>query len=561
MTCHRERSCARVCEVRSLRMTARTARLPVAMLFLVGCASTGKVTRVMDGRVLEGKVIQPEGYSAFLRGALAEEAGQLPAALAAYSQAASLDADDPEVWSRLGEVRCRLSPKDPDADTAFTRALKADKAYEPALEARARCAALRGNGSQARADEERAAAADPRAPAPQALLAGGGGEGAEAARVRLIALTLLHGTDPVAWDALAAWGVAHRDPEIVARALVEISRIAPTRKWELGGRAVALAGDGNLPQARALAAALVDAPGDRSSGGEKPSPATIPLVARLAVDEALARRDVDAARRRATSAHLGLDVAAGRALLLGEPELARDLAEPVVLADPGAMGARIALATAAARLGKDSFGQTLDLARSGRLGTAVVVEALLPFAKVVEGVASPEVARRVLEGSKVSLLPGDALVTSTAVDLAAAGVLREDDLPTDARIELAARLSSPLPVIDANAGVDARHLLFAWALEKPHETATVDLARRLGGAAVRDPLVAVALARLSIAQGWALAPNALDPLLAVDPADPILAAAALDLAKRSGDARAIAPARARLAALARTPRERAHALE
>jgi hypothetical protein len=40
-----------------------------------------------------------------------------------------------------------------------------------------------------------------------------------------------------------------------------------------------------------------------------------------------------------------------------------------------------------------------------------------------------------------------------------------------------------------------------------------------------------------------------------------VAAAALDLAKRSGDARAIAPARARLTSLARTPRERARALE
>ena len=243
------------------------AALLVTLVSLAGCAPAGQVTRVMDGRVLVGKEIQPEGYAAFLRGALAEEAGQLPAALVAYTRAASLDGGDPEVWSRIGEVRCKLSPEDPASDVAFARALQLDSAYEPALEGRARCATSRGNGSDARADEGRAAAAEPRAPAPQIYFAERDWHGPEGSRARLIALTLLHGTSTAAWDALAAWGVAHHDPEIVSRALVAISRLAPTRKWELGGRVVALAGDGDVPQARALAAALVDAPGDRSSGG------------------------------------------------------------------------------------------------------------------------------------------------------------------------------------------------------------------------------------------------------------------------------------------------------
>jgi hypothetical protein len=49
--------------------------------------------------------------------------------------------------------------------------------------------------------------------------------------------------------------------------------------------------------------------------------------------------------------------------------------------------------------------------------------------------------------------------------------------------------------------------------------------------------------------------------VALDPGDPIVAAAALDVAKRSGDPLAIGPARARLISLARTAGERAHALE
>src|SRR5580692_7341644 len=134
----------------------------LATALFLGCAPSGQVTRVMDGRVVVGNAIAPEGYAAFLRGALAEAAGQFPEALAAYSQAASLDGGDPEVWSRIGEVRCKLSPADPRIDAAFARALKADSAYEPALEARVRC-----RGSAARGDEELAAAADPRALAPQ----------------------------------------------------------------------------------------------------------------------------------------------------------------------------------------------------------------------------------------------------------------------------------------------------------------------------------------------------------------------------------------------------------
>jgi hypothetical protein len=96
---------------------------------------------------------------------------------------------------------------------------------------------------------------------------------------------------------------------------------------------------------------------------------------------------------------------------------------------------------------------------------------------------------------------------------------------------------------------------------RPLRLGTRAPSRRGDAAAGHDPLIAVAMARLSLAEGTVLSPFAIDRLLAVDPADPIVAAAALDLAKRAGDAQVIGPARARLTALARTPGERAHALE
>jgi hypothetical protein len=537
---------------------------------LVACAPTGEVTRVVDGRVVVGRVIEDAAYASFLRGALAEDVGALPVALEAYTAAASADADDPEIWTRIGDLRCRLAPGDAGAHVAFSKALELDRAYEPALEARARCETSRGEGRAAEADQELAADADPKAVAPQVLLASAVMDrfATTASRNRLVALTLLHSTTPAAWYALATWAETHHDAMLVVRALGKIARLAPRRKWELAGRAVALAGDGELAAARALAAALLDVPGDRSAGGEGPAPAGQPLVARLAVDEAIVRGDIEAARRRATSAHLGLDVVAGRALLLGNPGLARELAGPLLLADPDSSGARMALAVAAYRL-SDAAGFARALARSAPTLRAppahararVAPEVLLPFAKLVEAEASPEEARAWLASFPPSqLLPGDAPVTSVAVDLAALGAMRDEDLPLDARIELAARRSEPLPRVLAGA-VDARHLLFARALETPLDAETLALAQRLGPASADDPLVAVALARLSMSRGGSPNADALDRILAIDPADPILAAAALDLAKRSGDARAIAPLRARLTALARTQGERAHALE
>jgi hypothetical protein len=538
-------------------------RVVLPLLALVACGPHADVTRVVDGRVVDGRFIAPESYSAFLRGVLFEEVGQLPAALEAYLEAAALDSRDPLIATRIGDVLCRLHPEDPLVAQAFARALRIDASFAPAIEASARCARVHGDGSLAHEDAERAALANPLAIFPQVMLseAAASAPRAGSSRDRLVALTLLHGTSTAAWDALAAWGAAHQDPMLVARAFVAIARLAPTRKAELAERAVALAGDGELFAARTLAAALVDAPGDRSSGGEGAAPVSVPLVARLAVDEALMRHDGARAALRATRAHLGLDIVAGRALLMGDAGLARTLATPVVLADPGATGARMVLATAGFRLGDgDLIARAFEVPRSG---ASVAAEALLPFARMVLQVSSTDAARRMLDGwLPLSLLEGDALVTPLAVELAALGVLPDNALPRDGWVELASRRSDVRPLEGVSLGtMDARHVLFVWALERPRDRATLELAQRLAPAAAHDTLIAVAMARLSLSEGSAASSLAIDRLLAVDPADPIVAAAALDLAKRAGDSQAIGPARARLTALARTPGERAHALE
>jgi hypothetical protein len=203
------------------------------------------------------------------------------------------------------------------------------------------------------------------------------------------------------------------------------------------------------------------------------------------VDEALMRHDRARAELRATRAHLGLDVVAGRALLMGDAGLARTLATPVVLADPGATGARMVLATAGFRLGDgDLIARAFEVPRSGV--SPVAAEALLPFARMVLQMSS----RRMLDAwSPLALLEGDALVTPLAVELAALGAIPDDALPRDGWVELTSRRSDTRRLKGISLGtMDARHVLFAWALERPLDRATLELAQRLAPREAPCPL-------------------------------------------------------------------------
>ena len=163
-------------------------------------------------------------------------------------------------------------------------------------------------------------------------------------------------------------------------------------------------------------------------------------------------------------------------------------------------------------------------------------------------------------------MPGDAVVAPIAADLAARGVLPESELPLDAAVELAARRMQPPPdaalagTPAAPAHLDARHELLAFALARPDAPRAVELARRLARVRDRDALVAVAWARVDLAHDAAASEPAAH-LLARDPGDPLVAAAALDVATKRGDAATAARARAILATVARTPAERARSAQ
>lgn len=551
-----------------MRLGARVATLvglsvvPLAL----GCAAGPNVVRVYDGNVVTGASVPAMAYAAYLEGALAEEAGDLDAALEAYERAARQDADDPEPLTRVAEVSCRRSPSAPRADEALSRALRIDPHYAPALATRARCAAARGRPDDALSTLEGIPLADRSSPSIEALLVRvaakrAASEHEEQARRRAIALTVASGERVVAWEALIAWGRAASDPELVARGLEGLMRLAPLRRDEIEAGALELLGAGDAPLARRVAASVADVPADRGLTAVRH-----PTVARLAVDEALLANDLGRAERRATRGHVPLAEVAARALLLERPRLAGELARRVALADPRSGCAAMVLLSLAAR----DEGASGALARATEPTDRPAASCVLALADRLAVVGDVAAARAWAERvSPAPLAAHDPLTGPLAVDLAARGVIPDSSLPLELRLELAARRREAPPALDRAAierkVVDAKHALLWHTLVDPTGTPAKALLGRMAHAAERDPIVGFSLARAALAA--TAAPEGRDVLsvvlraIAAAPSHPLLLAAAVEIAARGGRAEELAPLKARLHAVARTPAERALAVD
>jgi hypothetical protein len=496
------------------------------------------VERVYDGDVVQGRFVGGEAYAAFLRGAIADADGHPDEALRGYEEAAARQPWSAEVWTRIGELRCRQSSRDPSADAALSRAVAIDGGYAPAWAARATCALARGDTETARVAARRAAMLDPAADDANALLARTSPGGDPALRARLVALTATARNPAVAWDALASWAEAARDVPLRAQALRELVRKVPSRRTAIAAAAEGLAGWGELGEARSVAAAVVEA-------SVTPLPEGHPLAARLAVDEAIARRDVDAVRARATRARLPLDEVAGRALLAGDLTLARVLAAELAHADPGSRGARLVLAACS---GGDLTGATNDIAPGG---APVPSAALVGFGLALARSSPVDVARAAMlaigRGPVEAIVSGDDRVERAAVELAQRGLLDTALLPGDALVELAALHGGSTPAEPPPAPLDARHEYLSLALRSPTTPGTVELGRRFA-ATNGDAVVAAASALVALASNGPLSPDAPGALLARNPADPLLAAVALRLAERVGDREVAGRARKTLSA-------------
>ncbi len=514
-----------------------------------GCASASWVERAYDGRVVEGRPIEAASYAAFLRGAMAEASGDSRGALAAYRDAAEQDPNGPEIWTRIGAVRCALEPRDAEADDAFARALRADDQYAGAWRAKARCALARKDAAAVAVAARRAAELDPSPDGAHSLLARAGRTVRDATtRDALVALTATAPDRVVAWDALAAWAQSRGDVALWAKALEAVVTIAPARRDAIARAAEELAGAGQIAEARAIAAAAAVAE-DRPLSEERH-----PLAVRLAVDDALVRGDASAVELRATRAHLDLEEVAARALLGGRRDLARELARVVLRADPDASGMRLVLAACD---GGDVVRTASDVRGHGARASGA---ALVAFGEAAVRAVSPEDVRATLAAiAHGPVVAGDDRVVRAAVELASRGALDMGALPVDGLVEIAALRDEGAgegPSVPDRRGLDARHEYLALSLVDPGATRAKELGNRLASVAAIDPVVAAASALVQLATGSPIDPAAARALLARDPGDPLLAATALRLAKRTGDADMANRARAALTALGgRAPHE------
>ena len=196
--------------------------------------------------------------------------------------------------------------------------------------------------------------------------------------------------------------------------------------------------------------------------------------------------------------------------------------------------------------------------------TAASAAALVAFAEAFLHQAAPVEVRAALAAAPhLPLVAGDDRVVRAARWIShRAGVLPAEALPPDGALELAAilgpgqRTAAGVRVATgaAETSLDLRHRYLALAMTDPDSAPLRELADRLRGRAAVDPVVAAAAAIVQLADGAPIAADASSALLARNPADPLLAAMALRLAERVGDADMARRARAALGALSTSTR-------
>lgn len=493
---------------------------------LAGCSGSMTVRRAYGDRALDGRYVDSHAYALVLRGVMAEASGAAKTALGAYIRASRIDPHAPEVWSRIGAVRCSIDPRDSRIDDEFARALDEDPTYARAWVERAICERRRGAPAAAEAAARQAWALGATQTLPPWSAGLGSAEGLDA--------TTSDADPAAAWTALARWAEQRGDVAVWGQALAGLAKVAPLQRGSVALGAEQLAGLGELREARHVAAAAADADAEPS--------ACCALAARLAIDEALDRGDVGAARRRAARWRVADDEVAARALLAGRVDTAREVASRLVHAGGSAFGAALVLAAI-----EHAPAPSVDRASARASGAAWVAYAR----ELSRGapVASPSALAALPHDP---LVPGDDRAVRVAVELAARGAIDASDVPPDGLVELRVVGGGGLPEgwspPDPRT-LDARHEYLALALTAPTAAATRALEARFAQLLPPhlDRVVAVASAVERLGDGAPIDPSMPATLLARDPDDPLVAAAALRLAEKVGDAEVARRARAAMA--------------
>jgi tetratricopeptide (TPR) repeat protein len=269
------------------------------------------VDRLDAGRAWRGRPIPALSYAWYARGAHLEARGQLEQAEAAYVEAAQLDPESGALWARVGALRCLRGAT--GTTSAFKRAWETNNDRTAVLVARGQCALRSRRPADAEADGRAAVARAPRSIDANLLVVDAlVAQGKEDEGVRWL-------------DALAAYlpGARRVQTRRIAEARLRNDTSRERRAREL--------------HAPPLHVELIDAP---------PSDPELDARGRAALDAALALEDVERALRRGTTLGLRPAELALRAIALGRPALAEELARFVLAADPADAEARIALLAA-----------------------------------------------------------------------------------------------------------------------------------------------------------------------------------------------------------------------
>ena len=300
------------------RRPATLVCLAFGLCVLGGCQRF-EVVRVIDGQHVTGPFVSPRAYAAYARGTLDEADGHDVEALHAFEVALVFDEGSPELWTRVGAVRCRLGQVD-GAQEAFHQAEQRDAEYEPLWRSRAECERSLHRLRDAAQAARRAVRLDPdrlETALLWARLADELGQTEEAGRW-LRSLVARWPRSRAAWRALGEFSQHHGQVPWAARAAEEL---------------------GTLPAAE-----------------DDPPPPAQEASRSIwhEVDAALRAADLPAARRALRQAHLDEHLLAPRAVALGKPELAQEQAAVYVAADPTDSDSRLALALAADLLGRSA---------------------------------------------------------------------------------------------------------------------------------------------------------------------------------------------------------------
>jgi hypothetical protein len=326
-------------------------------------------------------------------------------------------------------------------------------------------------------------------------------------------------------DDLAAWAEGHGDASLRDMALQALAAVAPERRTPIVLLAQKLAGRGETASARALAAAAADA-------SQEPWPAAWRLAAGLAVDEAIYHDDPELATARAARVSMPIEEAAARALLTGHRFVAETLASEAARAKPDAFEPQALLAMDDQRhlLGALIATKTPETPLSAATWVAI--------GQALSHIESFQSARAGLAGLRHgAAVWGDDVVEGALVELALRGLVGEEPLSPNVRIELRALEPPDGPSVERTvtpSALDLRHQCLALAAEEPKSAR--ECADRLSASAPGDAVVAICHALVDAGRRGPNESQAARALLDHDPGNVLLAAAAFSLAGRADDA-------------------------